>query len=223
MTVIKSSLIPKFVYVSSLLPNPKELVKDLNRLLFKFLWKGTDKVTWASPISDFEHIGLKMIDLPVDSMIVSLRLAWLKRIFSENSGTWKSYQCHLLEHFNGLFFITCNYYLKDYPKSSQFYYELLSWWTHFPNTFDSECNWCHIFWNNKEIHIEINLFTIQWNPNFSNPRFLEPNLVSLGFTSLELYNFTPDFSKLPITQTILFSPGTNWPSITWTCENFETT
>ena len=26
-------------------------------------------------------------------------------------------------------------------------------------------------------------------------RYLEPNLVSLGFTSLELYNFTPDFSN----------------------------
>ena len=72
VTVIKSLLIPKFVYVSSLLPTPKELVKDLNRLLFKFLWKGTDKVTRASTINDFEHGGLKMID--IDSIIVSLRL-----------------------------------------------------------------------------------------------------------------------------------------------------
>ena len=76
MKVITSLLIPKFVYISSLLPTPKELVKDLNRLLFKFLWKGTDKVTRASTINDFEYGGLKMIDL--DSMIVSLRLAWLK-------------------------------------------------------------------------------------------------------------------------------------------------
>ena len=59
VTVIKSLLIPKFVYVWSLLPTPKELVKDLNRLLFKFLWKGTGKVTRASPMNDFEHGGLK--------------------------------------------------------------------------------------------------------------------------------------------------------------------
>ena len=152
MTVVKSLLIPKFVYVSSLLPTPKELVKDLNRLLFKFLWKGTDKVTRVSTINDFEHVGLKMID--IDSMIVALRLAWLKRIFSENGGTWKSYLCHLLKRFGGFFFITCNYDLKDDPKFSQFYHELLSWWTHFRNTFDSERNWCHIIWNNKEIRIE---------------------------------------------------------------------
>ena len=43
--------------------------------------------------------------------------------------------------------------MKDYPKFSQFYYELLSWWIHFRNTFDSERNWCHIIWNNKEIRI----------------------------------------------------------------------
>ena len=53
-------------------------------------------------------------------------------------------------------------------------------------------------------------------------RYLEPNLVSLGFASLKLYNFTPDFSKLPITRTNFVSRGTNWPSITRTCENFET-
>ena len=79
-----------------------------------------------------------MID--IDSMTIALRLAWLKQIFSENGGTWKSYLCHLLKRFGGLLFITCSYDLKDYPKFSQFYHELLSWWTHFWNTFDSERN-----------------------------------------------------------------------------------
>ena len=59
-------------------------------------------------------------------------------------------------------------------------------------------------------------------------RYLEPNLVSLGFTSLKLYNFTPDFSnprflETPDNSNQFFSRGTNWPSITRTCENFETT
>ena len=37
VTIIKSLIIPKFVYISSLLPVPKEIVKELNRMLFKFL------------------------------------------------------------------------------------------------------------------------------------------------------------------------------------------
>ena len=32
-------------------------------------------------------------------------------------------------------------------------------------------------------------------------RYLEPNLVSLGFASLKLYNFTPDFSNLRFLET----------------------
>ena len=74
VTIIKSFLIPKFVYVCSVLPTPNELVKQLNQLLFKFLWNGTDKVTRVSVINEYEEGGLKMINL--DCMIKSLRLAW---------------------------------------------------------------------------------------------------------------------------------------------------
>ena len=78
VTINKSFLIPKFVYVCSVLPTPKEIVNKLNQLLFKFLWNGLDKVTRMSVINDYEKGGLKMIDL--ESMVKSLRLAWLKRL-----------------------------------------------------------------------------------------------------------------------------------------------
>ena len=89
VTIIKSLIIPKFVYISSLLPIPKEIIQELNRLLFKFLRKGTDKVTRLSAVNEYESGGLKMMDL--ESMIQSLRLAWIKRILGTNGGTWKSY------------------------------------------------------------------------------------------------------------------------------------
>ena len=61
----------KFLYISSLLPVPKEIVKELNQKILKFLWK----VTRLSRINEYENGGLKKIDL--ESMIKSLRLAWL--------------------------------------------------------------------------------------------------------------------------------------------------
>jgi len=76
MTITNSFLIPKFVYVCSLLPTPQEIANKLNQLLFKFLWKGTDKATRVSVINDYKKGGVKMIDL--ESMVKSLRLAWLK-------------------------------------------------------------------------------------------------------------------------------------------------
>ena len=88
VTLIKSLLIPKIVYTSSLLPTPEHIVKDLKHILFKFLWKGKDKVTRASTINNYEEGGVKMVD--IESLIKSLRLSWLKRIFSDNSGAWKT-------------------------------------------------------------------------------------------------------------------------------------
>ena len=52
-----------------------------------------------------------------------------------------------------------------------------------------------------------------YNENYSGilisqtSRYLEPNLVSLGFTSLELYNFTPDFSNPRFLEPIFFPVG----------------
>ena len=64
-------IIPKFVYVCSLLPTPNGIIKDLNQLLFKFLWRGVDKVTRLSVINEYEKGGLRMIGF--ESMIKSLR------------------------------------------------------------------------------------------------------------------------------------------------------
>ena len=44
VTIIKSLLIPKVVYISSLLPTPENIIKELNHLVYNFLWKGKDKV-----------------------------------------------------------------------------------------------------------------------------------------------------------------------------------
>ena len=51
------------MYFSSLLPTPTYIIKEVNRLLFKFLWKGVDKVTRLSTINNYREGGLKMIDL----------------------------------------------------------------------------------------------------------------------------------------------------------------
>ena len=53
-----------------------------------------------------------MIDL--ESMIKSLRLAWLKRIFQCNNGAWRNFLRFSLKPFGGLFLFHCNYGLKRY-------------------------------------------------------------------------------------------------------------
>lgn len=151
VTVIKSLIVPKFVYVASLLTIPKWAVQELNRLIFKFLWRGVDKVTRLSTINDYQKSGLKMIDL--ETMVKSLRLAWLKRIFSENDSTWKNYLRYQLKSFGGLFLFHCNYDVKDVLIKSPFYSELLQWWADFRDDFSTDKMRYNIIWNNKDIRI----------------------------------------------------------------------
>ena len=181
ITLIKSLLIPKLVYVSSLIPTPKEFVSQLNQLLFQFLWNGPDKVTRRSAINEYSNGGLKMIDF--DSMIISLQLAWLKRIVScsSNDGTWKRYLTYHLERFGGLFLFHCNYDVSILPLNiSLFYLELLQWWSEFRDTFSSEKDWRYIVWNNKQILIN--------NKTVYYKSYFEDGVVHISDLSFNLNN-----------------------------------
>ena len=111
VTLIKSLLIKKIVYISSLFPKPEHIIKELNQLLYKFLWKGNDKVTKASAINNYEEGGIKIID--IKSLIKSLCLSWLKRLYGDNSGTWKNYLEYILKDSGGLMLFNCNYNVND--------------------------------------------------------------------------------------------------------------
>ena len=121
-------------------------------MILKFLWKGTDKVTRLSTINEYENSGLKTINL--ESMIKSLQLAWLKRIFQCNNGAWRSFLPFSLEPFGGLFLFHCNYDIKEIHISSKFYSELLQWRCYFRIVFNSRRESQYILWNNKEICVQ---------------------------------------------------------------------
>ena len=86
-----------------------------------------------------------MVD--IESMIKSLRLSWLKRIFGENSGAWKNYLNYLLKETGGLALFSCNYNTKDLNINSQFYLELLEWWSQYGGlSLNIYCIYCNILY-----------------------------------------------------------------------------
>ena len=54
----------------------------------------------------------------------------------------------------GFLFLACNYNICNYTTPFQFYYELLSWWSEFRQTFATEKDWTNTIWNNCEIRID---------------------------------------------------------------------
>ena len=57
--IIKSFVIPVFIYRAGLVCSHKEIVNEVNKILFNFIWKGKGKVKRSALISDAEHRGLR--------------------------------------------------------------------------------------------------------------------------------------------------------------------
>ena len=85
IVVLKSLVASQLVYVCSPLQTNHEVIKEINKLFFNFLWndKG-DKIKRAVMINDHPNGGLKMID--VVSFNKSVKASWIKKYLdSENS------------------------------------------------------------------------------------------------------------------------------------------
>ena len=70
--VIKSFAIPDILYRASLISAKKDLIEQINNLLYWFIWRGKDKVKRAALVNTVGKGGLKMSD--IESMIKAQRL-----------------------------------------------------------------------------------------------------------------------------------------------------
>ena len=70
-------------------PIPEEVIKEANRIFFKFLWKGQDRVARKAMINNLGNGDLNVLDL--EMMVKSLRLARLRRLYIDEDAGWKRY------------------------------------------------------------------------------------------------------------------------------------
>ena len=95
--IVKSFIIPKVLSKASLITVTEDLIKEINSLIYRFVWKGNDKIKRAVLINDIEDGGLKMLD--IQSMILAQRVMVLKRFADKDkTSSWK---------------ITLNYFLSQ--------------------------------------------------------------------------------------------------------------
>ena len=88
LTFIKS--LSKFVHLFISLPAPpNELIKELEKMFYKFLWNsGPDRIKRRIIIKNIEYAGLRMVELR--SFIKALKVSWLRRILQQSdTGGWK--------------------------------------------------------------------------------------------------------------------------------------
>ena len=141
------------LYVSAILETPEEIIKQVERMVYKFLWKGPDKVTRLSVINSLKNGGLNLTDR--ETQIKAMRLSWISRVLDERVSQWKSYFTFNFKKYEGTLLLKFNFDVKDLNLSlNGFYQQLLDWWADFRNAF-SDINYAHyVKWKNKEIRID---------------------------------------------------------------------
>ena len=143
------------MYKDSLISVSEDLIKDVNKLLYGFIWKGNDKMKHTSLINDIENGGLKMLD--IQSMILSQRVIALKRFIEDYNSQWKSVLKMFLGDIGGKFILRCNFDTRKLPiYLPDCYKDGLDAWSDVSTTsvvsYDDVVN--QTIWNNKFILIE---------------------------------------------------------------------
>ena len=99
-------------------------MKEANKIIFDFIWKGKDKVKRSALISDIEDGGLKAPHL--NSIIETQRILCCKKLANDQPSGWKIILLHYLKPVGGKLVLCCDFDLKKLTiKLPAFYEECL--------------------------------------------------------------------------------------------------
>ena len=148
--IIKSFAIPKILYRLSLV----SFIKEVNQVLYNFVWKGKDKVKWLALINSVENGGLNMPH--IESLIDTQGIVCIKRYLGDSPCSWKIILGHYLHRVGGSLLFHCSFEYTKLPLDLPDYYrECLTTWTKLTaplvSSLDEIVN--QILWNNKFICI----------------------------------------------------------------------
>ena len=114
ISVIKTLIISRFNHLCISLPNPSNnIIKELNEMVFNFLWQHKpDKVKRETIFRNMKDGGLNMLN--IRASILALKLSWIRRLVN-GKGIWQNI---LLHRFKLDLMLNCGYeYLNFCHKS----------------------------------------------------------------------------------------------------------
>ena len=135
ITIIKSLALSKFVHLFISLPDPpKEFLKQLVRIFYKFIWNnGPDRIKRNILTNNLAAGGMRMVQL--NTFIKALKITWLRRILQQTDSTiWST--------LSKIKFCTVLYMWRFLCISTKFKYNqsflegLLKAWSYFCNVCD---------------------------------------------------------------------------------------
>ena len=158
IAIIKSLAISQIVYALSSLLTPKCLLKEINYLLYEFLWDGKgDKIKRTQIINKYDEGGLKMID--IESFSKALKAKWVVNYLNgDTHGKWKLFFYYYLQKHGGKALFQGNLNSEDVPLlklHNAFIEEIVQIWSHINYTADEEQDFGNsCIWYNSLIRID---------------------------------------------------------------------
>ena len=158
INIVKTLGLSKLIYNATVLSIPKHFVKEINKISFNFIWEGKPaKVKRSTIIREKKRGGLKMLDFEI--MDKALKLAWIERLKTHSSASWKIIPELGVKQYGHLtFVIKCQYdirmlFLDNLPN---FYHTLLAYLQDLNSitTADVDNVPDKIIWNNQNIVID---------------------------------------------------------------------
>jgi len=173
--VIKTFALSQFVLPATLLSVPPNIIKDIERSLYKFLWGSNDKVKRIKTIQELKNGGLNMVD--IKTMFMSFKASWVTRILLSDPKVngWSQIAYFYLQPFidcqnNLIFNFDDTVYFPQLKSLSLFYKEVLlgcnrafvTERNEFLRDISEQCLWGNKFIVNKQRKTNMILFLRNW-------------------------------------------------------------
>ena len=129
VTILKSLVIPKFLYPMSVLPVPKNVVDAIDNMIINFVWnKRKPKIKRDVIIQSIKMGGINVPHFA--SMVETNRILWLKRLLNDTAAKWKRIFGKLIKPFSIKHFVE-NILDQESINAIQipFYKQLFEFWT----------------------------------------------------------------------------------------------
>lgn len=160
----KTLRVSQLVYAASMLTVPSLVIKNVQTELFSFFWKNKkDKIKRTVMYQPLAEGGLNFVNF--FAAVKSLRLAWISRLLSSTTDSWKAIPNYYFNTYGGLkFLLKCNYNASSINNSlPTFYRELLEYFQEFKEKTNIFSYGKFLLWNNEAITIDKNtLFWKSW-------------------------------------------------------------
>ena len=160
INIAKSLGLSKLILIASVLPVPKKLCDQVNKITFNFIWDNKiAEIKRNTIIGERENGDLNMIDFSL--MNKALKCTWIRRFRLNENSAWTVIPNKATLYLVGFSFLSkCYCSSKDISikKLPLFYVRTLQYWFEFKDMQDNTKPGIKntIIWNNKDIKIDNN-------------------------------------------------------------------